>query len=262
MADDVDKDIKHSVRLSDEQRKLIEEKLRAAKVEHDAAAHVASTPAATDKDIHHDRVVKHFEPMSDEQRKLLEEKIQHAKEQHHSIAHIESPATKFDATVSHAKSAISSVNKGAFNDYALIDEQQREAMLQQVEERRQAKQHEQVIRKRLLSMAGKEVAIDENWPYNDMLMEHGQTWSSLEVNTISGPDMVTERSVAKLWQLSPTFYGIAAGYALDAAGTWHKHSWLIAQHKVQEVKLKYAVYYGVLLSAKESEAYAITALHK
>jgi len=47
---------------------------------------------------------------------------------------------------------------------------------------------------------------------------------------------------------------------LDAAGVWHKHAWLIAQHAVQEVKLKYAVYYGVLLSAKQSEVFAIEAL--
>lgn len=72
--------------------------------------------------------------------------------------------------------------------------------------------------------------------------------------------MVMERSVARLWRLNPTFYSIAAGYALDAADTWHKHAWLIANHKVQEVKLKYAVYYGVLLSAKEGEVFAMRVL--
>lgn len=262
MTDDDEKDIKYSSRLSDEQRKLIEEKVRLAKEQHDSEVRTVPAPVTTEKGLHSDHDVKQFTPMSDKQRKLLEEKIQHAKEQHNADRHTEQSAVKAVSSDNQTASTSSTTKKIAMNDFEEIDDQQREALLKQVDECRKVKQYEQVIRKRLLSMAGKEVAIDENWPYNDMLMEHGQTWSSLEVNTISGPDRVTERSVAKLWQLNPTFYSIAAGYALDAAGTWHKHSWLIALHKVQEVKLKYAVYYGVLLSAKESEAYAITALHK
>lgn len=249
MADNSGSDIKHSGRLSEEQRQLIEKKVRAAKSEHKSAEQAAPVQVTAEQDARPKQSVKHFEPMSDEQRKLIAEKIQYAKEQRHSAATAESPATKIDAA-----------DSSAFNDFALINEQQREAMMHKSEERRKIQQHEQVIRKRLLSMAGKDAVIDEDWPYNDVLMDRGQTWNSFEVNVVSGPDMVTERSVARLWRLSPTLYSIAAGYALDAGGTWHKHSWLIAQHKVQEVKLKYAVYYGVILTAKESELFGINAL--
>lgn len=95
--------------------------------------------------------------MSDEQRKLIAQKIQRAMEHRHVAA---SPATK-----------INPVGSNTFNDFASIDEQQREAMLHEAEERKKAKQHQQQIRKRLLSMAGKEVDIDETWPFNDRLME-------------------------------------------------------------------------------------------
>lgn len=220
MADDSDIDIKHSARLSDEQRMLIEEKVRRAKEQNTSAEHPTVAQSAA---VHEDIEVGAY------------------------------PASR---------SASAPTVTDVLPDFVPIDDRQREALRKQVEDRLKSKHHHQELRKRLLSMAGKEAIIDDHNPYNDLLMDRGQTWNSLEVNIISGPDMNTECSVAKLWQHSPTFYSIAAGYALDAAGTWHKHAWLIALHKVQEVKLKYAVYYGVQLSDKESEVFVSSALSK
>ncbi|MBU1192300.1 MAG: hypothetical protein KKA36_05120 [Gammaproteobacteria bacterium] len=208
--------------------------------------------------------------LSDEQRKRIEEKVRGARGKKHSSESVSTQrsmptreaAEQIDTPESSAKAKESISDNSAASNFEPIDKQQREALRKQVEARLKSKNKFLELRKRLLSMAGKEAAIDDLYPYNDLLLDRGQTWNSLEVNLISGPEMVTERSVARLWRLSPALYSIAVGYALDAAGTWHKHSWLIALHKVQEVKLKYAVYYGVLLSAKESEVFAISALGK
>lgn len=217
---------------------------------------------------------KSFAPFNEEQRKLIEAKVQRAKEKHLAEAANKSsvPVTEQPPVISVSENITSGNTQEPLPDpteraeptaskkpsapaHVAIGDLQRDALREKVAARLQTKKNLQKVRKRLLSISGKQANIDEHFPYNDALLERGQTWSSLETTVIPGTDVNAQRSVAMLWQKSSAYYRIAAGYALDAAGTWRKHVWLLAQHKVQEVTLKYAVYYGILLSEKESKAF-------
>lgn len=121
-----------------------------------------------------------------------------------------------------------------------------------VAEKLKKKERLDALRKHLLSMAGKQVQLDEDNPFNKLIMQKGQAWNSFDVNLIAGPEMTTHRSVARLWETNLDIFKIAVGYALDAAGTWRSHAWLVVKGEVNEVKMKYAVYYGVPLSKAES----------
>lgn len=220
---------------------------------------------STDKD-------KPFAPFDEAQRKLIEEKVQRAKEkllretatpgarteQSSVIPVIKNKTPDTDqkaAPIPSEPSESTEIKKPPATDYVAIGDQQRDVLRKTVEVRLQSKKLFHKVRKRLLSIAGKQANIDERFPYNAALLERGQTWSSLETSVISGPDVNTQRSVAELWLKKSGFYNIVAGYALDATGTWRKHVWLLAEHKVQEVTLKYAVYYGIPLSEKESKEF-------
>ncbi len=218
---------------------------------------------------------KGFRPFNEEQRRKLEEKVRRAREaKQEAEAKKDTPtdsATRVqmtavendergakDAQESASADSISPVipvrpHAPAFNP---IDATARDELRKQVEQKLAEKRHGGEVRKRLLSIAGKQARIDEQSRYNQLLLDGGQTWNSFEVTLIAGPAMTTPASVAQLWAGSPDYFKIVVGYALDAAGIWHPHAWLLAQGQVHEVTMKYAVYYGAPLSPPEAKRYA------
>lgn len=228
---------------------------------------------------------KHFKPFDEEQRRKLEEKVKEAMRARQAEADAkidaskvagktqsqtadpppETAASRPPADTPHSESNTEAPPKPDpspdsieleglqhRSGFHAIDTDERANIEKLVAEKLKRKARLDGLRKHLLSMAGKQVQLDDSNPFNKLIMEKGQAWNSFDVNLIAGPEMTAQRSVARLWETNPDFYMIAVGYALDAAGTWRPHSWLVVKGEVNEVKMKYAVYYGVPLGKNES----------
>ncbi len=226
---------------------------------------------------------KDFKPFDAEQRRKLEEKVKAATQARKAqtergaadgnvakTTHLQStePASNPSADTRRGSSDDAATETAPAHDsspdsielealrkrtgYHAIGEDERANIEKRVAEKLKNKARLDEFRKHLLSMAGKQVRLDDANPFNKLIMARGQAWNSFDVNLIAGPEMTTHRSVARLWEGSPDFYKIAVGYALDAAGTWRSHAWLIVKNEVNEVTMKFAVYYGVPLTKTES----------
>lgn len=208
---------------------------------------------------------KPFRAFSEEQRKKLAEKVKQVVQQNAAppadattdkSTRMQTKGEQLTRTPAEKSTDPTPKTKTHSSQYQAFDAKTRAAIERKVAEKLKQKEQINELRKRLLSMAGKQVVINDKHPFNELLMQRGQTWNSFDVNLISGPEYSVLLNVVRLWQKNPDFYKIVTGYALDAAGVWRLHGWLLVRGVVNEVSLKHAVYYGVPLNSAEAERFA------
>jgi hypothetical protein len=116
------------------------------------------------------------------------------------------------------------------------------------------------LRKRLLSVGGKEVVLLGEDPHAEDILRDGILWPDLRKKVRGGEPHRCHQNAARLWLKDKSGkLSICTGYGL-AAEIWVQHTWIIDKKHIKETVCVYDKYFGIQLNDNEALKLAIANL--
>jgi hypothetical protein len=107
------------------------------------------------------------------------------------------------------------------------------------------------LERRLLGLAGGRALLADPEPHLDELLGRGRGFAANRVRMRRLEPHRCHGNAARLWYESTGAIGIATGYACHG-GLWVQHSWGVKGDRVIETTGRFAHYFGVELTTRES----------
>lgn len=113
------------------------------------------------------------------------------------------------------------------------------------------------LRDKLLDVAGESVCMYYEEDLHNLLAR-GVFLRGYNAKMMKGEDCQCHSNSSRLWEVNKKLISIATGYALSRDGMWRQHSWCVSKktNKVVETTLKRLLYFGFIMTDKESQSFA------